>query len=446
MTDTTALSAADLREATGEGRLSAMEVAEAFLARIAAEEPGIGAWAYHDPDGVREEARKLDEVRASGQPLGPLHAVPVGLKDIIDTQRMPTENGTVIDKGRVPENDAAVVRRLKEAGALIMGKTVTTELAFYHPAGTRNPHDPTRTPGGSSSGSAAAVAARMVPLAVGTQTNGSVIRPASFCGVVGFKPSFGTIARSGILTQSPPLDQVGVFANCIADAACLSEVLAGYDPADPWSRQGPRGGMVEVATAPVPVKPHFAFVKTPVWDKATSETQEAFGELASMLAGGCEEVPLSKHFDEAWPALGKLMSAGFAHNLKRYYQHGREALSPIMRQTIEDGGKVTAVEWQESLLWQKALRGGLKEVFEHFDAIITPAAPGEAPQGLEATGDPSFCTLWTFCGMPAVSLPLAAGSTGLPLGVQLVGPLGDDARLLRTARWLTDFVNEGAAG
>ena len=328
MTDTTALSAADLREATGEGRLSAMEVAEAFLARIAAEEPGIGAWAYHDPDGVREEARKLDEVRASGQPLGPLHAVPVGLKDIIDTQRMPTENGTVIDKGRVPENDAAVVRRLKEAGALIMGKTVTTELAFYHPAGTRNPHDPTRTPGGSSSGSAAAVAARMVPLAVGTQTNGSVIRPASFCGVVGFKPSFGTIARSGILTQSPPLDQVGVFANCIADAACLSEVLAGYDPADPWSRQGPRGGMVEVATAPVPVKPHFAFVKTPVWDKATSETQEAFGELASMLAGGCEEVPLSEHFDEAWPALGKLMSAGFAHNLKRYYQHGREHLEP----------------------------------------------------------------------------------------------------------------------
>jgi len=446
MVDVTALSAADLRAATGEGSLSAVDVAEAFLQRIAAEEPKLKAWAYHDPEGVREEAKRLDEYRASGEPLAPLHAVPVGLKDIIDTEQMPTENGTVIDKGRQPEKDAAIVRRLKQAGALIMGKTVTTELAFYHPGPTRNPHDPTRTPGGSSSGSAAAVAARMVPLAVGTQTNGSVIRPASFCGVVGFKPTFGTIARSGLLTQSPPLDQVGVFANSIADAALITEVLAGHDPDDPWSRRGPRGGMAEVANSPAPVKPHFGFVKTPVWDKADSETREAFGELTALLAGGCEEVPLSKHFDEAWPALGKLMAAGFAHNLKRYYQQAREALSPIMRDTIEQGGKVSAVEWQESLLWQKALRGGLREVFEHFDAIITPAAPGEAPSGLDATGDPSFCTLWTFCGLPAVSLPLAAGPNGLPVGVQLVGPMGDDARLLRTARWLTDFVNADDAG
>jgi len=446
MSDIIALSAAELRAATGEGRLSSLEVAEAFLARIAAEEPKLKAWAFHDPDGVREEARKLDDYRGSGQPLAPLHGVPVGLKDIIDTERMPTENGTVIDKGRQPKDEATVVRRLKEAGALIMGKTVTTELAFYHPGGTRNPHDPTRTPGGSSSGSAAAVAARMVPVAVGTQTNGSVIRPASFCGVVGFKPTFGTIPRTGILTQSPPLDQVGVFANKIADAALLTEVLAGHDPDDPGSRLGPRGGMVEAATSPAPVKPHFAFVKTPVWDKAEGETQEAFGELTAMLEGACEEVPLSKHFAEGWPALRKLMAAGFAHNLKRYYHQAAEALSPIMRETIEEGGRVTAVEWQESLMWQNALKGGLNEVFEHFDAIITPAAPGEAPQGLDSTGDPSFCTLWTFCGMPAVSLPLAAGGNGLPVGVQLVGPTGDDARLLRTAQWLTGFVNEDAAG
>lgn len=242
-----ALPAVALRERLEQGSLRAVDVAEAVAARIASDEPDTGAWAWHDPRHLAAQAAAIDTHRGRGRPTGALHGLPVGLKDIIDTARVPTENGTPIDAGRVPGQDAWIVARLKAAGALIAGKTVTTELAFMAPAATRNPAAPGRTPGGSSSGSAAAVAAGHVPLAVGSQTGGSVIRPAAFCGVVGYKPSFGTIPRTGVLAQSPSLDTIGVFARSVEDAAMLAEVLFGHDPGDRATEPAPAPRLLATA-------------------------------------------------------------------------------------------------------------------------------------------------------------------------------------------------------
>ncbi|HSM20251.1 MAG TPA: amidase, partial [Hyphomicrobiales bacterium] len=231
-----ALDAVVLRDRIAAGELGAVQLLESCLEHVDAREAEVKAWRFLDRDFACKKAGEADEWRKTGRPIGPLHGVPVGLKDIIDTHDMPTENGTPIDAGRRTRRDATIVARLRSAGAVIMGKTVTTELAYYAPRETTNPHNPAHTPGGSSSGSAAAVAAHMVPLAVGTQTNGSVIRPAAFCGVVGFKPSHGLISRIGILPQSRPLDTVGVFANSVEGAALIADVLAGHDPGDPDTR------------------------------------------------------------------------------------------------------------------------------------------------------------------------------------------------------------------
>jgi Asp-tRNA(Asn)/Glu-tRNA(Gln) amidotransferase A subunit family amidase len=437
-----ALDAVELRDRLAAGELGAVQLLESCLERVDAREAEVKAWRFLDRDFALKKAGEADEWRKKGRPTGGLHGVPVGLKDIIDTRDMPTENGTPIDAGRRPRRDATIVARLRSAGAIIMGKTVTTELAFYEPRETANPHNPAHTPGGSSSGSAAAVAAHMVPLAVGTQTNGSVIRPAAFCGVVGFKPSFGVIPRAGLLTQSRPLDTIGVFANSINDAALLADVLAGHDPGDPDSLMEAPPRLLELARSEPPLKPLFAFVRQPAWDQAEASTHEAFAELAEELGDLCDEVPLPDVFAEAIPAHAALMFGGFSRNLQTYYERGREQLSERMRKAIEDGHKITAAQYLTALDWRDVLYAGLEKVFERYDAIITPAAPGEAPAGLDSTGNPAFCTPWTLLGMPAVSLPLMQGPNDLPLGVQLVGPRGNDGRLLRTANWLVRHLNE----
>jgi Asp-tRNA(Asn)/Glu-tRNA(Gln) amidotransferase A subunit family amidase len=434
------LSALDARTRMERGELRAVELVEAQLRRITAQDSEIEAFAFLDPDLPRAAAKGVDEYRASGRPIGALHGLSVGLKDIIDTADMPTENGTSIDAGRRPGRDATIVRRLREAGAIVMGKTVTTELAYASPGRTRNPHDPARTPGGSSSGSAAAVAAGMVSFAIGTQTFGSVIRPASFCGVVGFKPTHGLIPRTGIRLLAGPLDTVGVFARDVADAAMIADVLAGHDPADADTRLMPPPRLLDTALTDPPVAPDLAFVKSPVWDQAEPETQEGFAELASALGERCTEVALPDIFAEWQGAHRALMQAGMARNLAPYYQKARDKLSPAMRTIIEDGLKVTAVDYLTALDWREALANGLDQLFDRYDAIVTPAAPGEAPRGLESTGNPIFNGLWTLCGVPAVTLPLLAGPNGMPVGVQLVGRRGEDARLLRTARWLAERI------
>ncbi len=440
-TDLHGLTACEAARLIREGAISAEQLAQACLARIRETDGEVQAWAFLDPDHVLAQARAADEWRLGGRPVGPLHGVPVGVKDIIDTADMPTENGSLLHAGRTPSRDAAVVSRLRAAGAILMGKTVTTEFATFAPGKTRNPHDPAHTPGGSSSGSAAAVAAGMVPLALGTQTNGSVIRPAAFCGVYGFKPTHGLISRHGVLRTSRTLDQVGVFARTVEDLALLTEPLVGYDERDPDTRPRARPPLRQVAGEEPPLPPLLGFVKTPAWDRAEEETRLAFGELVEHLGDRVEEVELLPSAAGAWDWHQTVMEAEMAANLEREWEKGRDHLSASLRGQLSRGRQTSALDYQRALGRIQPLHEAFLELFEQrYDAILTPAAPGPAPKGLDSTGDPVFCTLWTFCGMPAISLPLLQAGGGLPMGVQLVGPRHGDARLLRTARWLAQRI------
>lgn len=441
-----ALPAVEIRDRIARGALKAVDYAQACLDRIAAHEGRVQAWAFLDSDHVLAQARALDARRASGAQIGPLHGLPVGIKDIIDTAGMPTQNGTPIDEGRKPLNDAFVVARLKAAGAIIMGKTVSTECAFMHPGKTRNPVNPDHTPGGSSSGSAAAVAAGMVPFAIGTQTGGSVIRPAAYCGIVGVKPSFGTIPRSGILPQSPFLDTVGTFARSVQDAALLTEVLMGYDVGDPATFPAPPARLLDVAQARPPVKPMFAYVHLPAHDEADDQTRAAMAELVTFLGEQCFETDLPRAFMQAEEQRRRI---NFAEMSKCYFgleRRGRDQMSEVLKAAMDEGKAVLARDYLAALDWRVLLTAGLDELFERCDAILAPATPGPAPEGLGSTGPSIFNGIWTLCGSPVVSLPLFWAENGLPMGVQVIGRRGDDARLLRTARWLMEQVAAGDKG
>ncbi|MDI7862712.1 amidase [Rhizobiaceae bacterium n13] len=436
----TAMEAVILRQRIATGSLTALEVAEAFLANVAEREPQVGAWAFLDAEYVLNQARSLDAYRGTGRPLGPLHGIPVGLKDIIDTSGMPTENGTVVDKARMPAKDAAVVRRLKAAGAVIMGKTKTTELAYLEPAVTRNPHHPDHTAGGSSVGSAAAVAAGMVPLAIGTQTGGSVVRPASYCGVVGYKPSFGMISRAGILAQSPSLDTVGVFARSMADAALLADVLCGDDPEDRSTVRAPPPQLLERAQSDAPVAPAFAFVRTPFWQSAEPGMQAGMEEVAALLGEHCFEAELPPAFGEALAIRETINLAEMSKCYHRYTLHGESSLSETIRRALKRGSEIPARDYIAALDWPDVLNAGLWAIFGRCDAILTPAAPGPAPADRGTTGPSTFNGMWTLCGLPTITLPILSDESGMPMGVQLVGRRGDDGRLLRTANWLLRFL------
>ncbi|MDF1585334.1 amidase [Marinimicrococcus flavescens] len=431
-----AVMARDLRE----GRVSARELVEAYLARIAADEPRLHCFAHLDPAHARAQAELADAARQAGRPLGPLHGVPVGIKDIFDTADYPTEHGSPIMAGRRPREDSAVAARLRAAGAIVLGKTVTTEFATFAPGPTRNPHDPARTPGGS----AAAVAAGMMPLAVGSQTNGSVIRPASFCGVYGLKPTHGLISRRGCLLQSPTLDHVGVFARCLEDAALLVDVLAGHDPADRATRPSASSGLARGLHTGPSLPPRLAFVQGPAWEEAEPATREAFRELAQHLGDRLVAIDLPEPFAEANKVHRTVWTAELAHHLGPDLARAPELVSPQLTELLEDGRRVLALDYQGALAMRDLYNRALDEVFHEFDALLTPAAPGEAPQGLESTGSPAFCSLWTLCGTPAVSLPILEGPAGMPLGCQLVAARGDDLRLLRVADWLVGMVSEAA--
>lgn len=427
-----ALGADALIEGIRGGVFSAEAVVRSCLERIAQVEDRVQAWIFLDPELAIRQARAADRLQATGAVLGALHGVPVGIKDIIDTADMPTENGTVLHAGRRPAKDATVVARLRAAGAIIMGKTVTTELATYFPGKTRNPHDPEHTPGGSSSGSAAAVAAGMVPLAVGTQTNGSVIRPAAFCGVVGFKPTYGLISRDGVLRQSPALDQIGVFARSPGDAALLAESLCDPAALPRW---------LEGAGAGSPRLPRIAFVKTSIWNRTAFDAREALAGLVARLGGTVIEVEMPEAAAGVWEWQRTVMEAEIAANYDAEWRQGRERLSESLCNQIERGRSITAVDYRHALEQIALVNAAFDPLYGGYDVIMTPAVPGTAPRGLDSTGDPAFCTLWTFCGMPALTLPLLRSTNGLPLGVQLVAPRFCDAQLLRAARWLCNAVH-----
>ncbi len=410
------LGVADAAAAIAAGTLTATALAESCLARIAARDAEVRAWVTLEADRVLDEARR----RAAEAPRGPLHGVPLGVKDIIDTADLPTERGSALFRGRRPTRDAVCVARLRAAGAIVFGKTVTTEFAYFAPGPTRNPHDPRHTPGGSSSGSAAAVADAQVPGALGTQTAGSVIRPASFNGVVGFKPTYGAIPVEGVLPLAPSLDTVGLFAREARDLPPLFSVLADDATAPP------------TPTAP----PAIALVRTPYWERGDPAMRAALEGFASDLTKS--GIAVEELDGTPLDGLAELQSAllvAEAHDvLTPLVARDPEAIRPETRRLLaEDAGDLDALR---AALAPASVRGMhfLEErVFARGAFALTPAAPGEAPAGLDATGDPLFNRIWTLLGLPCLSLPIGTGAAGLPLGAQLVGPRDGDAALLAAA-------------
>ena len=442
-TDLTALTAVEAAARIAKGETTSEELVRACLDRIAGQEPQLQAWAFLDREHALTQAKGADEQRRQGRGVGPLHGVPVGIKDVIDTADMPTENGSAIFKGHQPRQDAACVTALRRAGAIVMGKTVTTELATRVPSRTRNPVNLDHTPGGSSSGSAAAVAAGMVPLAVGTQTGGSVIRPAGYCGVYGFKPTFGLIPRTGVLSQAPSLDTIGVLARSVEDVALIADALATFDPGDPSSARTSQPRLLATATEDFPLAPLFAFVKTHAWGAADPVTREAFEELVAELGDQVTEIGLDSTVENGLAAARTVQDVEMAANYGPLLDRAPELVAKSLAQRIEAGRQVRGTKYFAALNAREQFYATCQELFTNYGTILTPAALGPAPANLGTTGDPVFCGFWTYLGVPAVTLPLLEAD-GLPMGVQLVGPRRDDGRLLRTARWLARRL-EGAA-
>ncbi|MDP2677517.1 MAG: amidase [Rhodoferax sp.] len=430
-----ALGAEDLVALFRQGSLSLLDYVATMLAYTRAVEPEVQAFAHHDANIVALQTERLDALRNVGAPLPPLFGVPVAIKDNIDTCDYPTEWGYLPASGRTPSVDAFLVHKLRQAGALVWAKSRCTELAYMQPTVTKNPRAPGHTPGGSSSGSAAAVAAGLVPVAVGTQTNGSVIRPASFCGVVGFKPSRGLIFNGGILKGAPSLDQVGVFARTVPDAAAVAEVLIGGHQQASGQLIFPMQLAAICAEEP-PLPPKFMFVKTPMWERVDPGAREAFEALADELKDCMVEVELPPSVANALVWHKTIMEAEMHASLQRLVADNANQASPPTLDMLARGAQLLAADYLTANERLQAAAAGFDEFFEHFDAILTPATLGAAPSGLTSTGDPVMSTLWTFAGLPCLSLPLLQTEAGLPLGVQLVGGLRNDARLLRTARWL----------
>ncbi len=347
----------------------------------------------------------------------------------METEGIPTGMGSPVFAGFVPRRSAEVVRRLEGAGAIVIGKTVTAEFAFYTPGKARNPWNPAHTPGGSSSGSAAAVAAGFVSAAIGTQTNGSVIRPAAFCGVVGFKPTAGAISLDGIHPFSPSLDQVGVFARSVPDAALMAAVLAAHG--DPTAT-------VTGEIASLAVAPRLAAVRSPVWHLADAPAQKHFLDTVERLrAAGAsvEDRVLPKVFEDAHAVHRTIMWAEGARVFAELQRRERQRLSFRLNALIDEGAAIAPFELNRALAQKAELAADLHVFFNGFDGIITLAAPGEAPADLSGTGDPAFCTIWTLCGVPAITLPAGKGPQGLPIGLQIVSPISSDDHLLATAQW-----------
>ena len=415
------LGAARAARMIAEGKLTAEALVLALLERIAARDPEVHAWVALDAEIAMLQARACDR-RAE---RGPLHGIPVGVKDVIDTADFPTEYNSPIYRGHQPHTDAACVGLLKRAGGIVLGKTATTEFAYQHPCATRNPHNLEHTPGGSSSGSAAAVADGMVPLALGTQTGGSVIRPASFCGIVGYKPSFGTVNRAGLKFVAESLDTLGLVGRSVEDVALLAHALA--DVALP-----------DLAAKP-PRAPRVGLCRTPRWEEAHETTRSLVERAAKTLERAGAQVT---DFDFG-PGLAGIyddhtviMDHECARALAWEYGNRRELLSPSIAGHIEKGWGYPRTRYDEALRNGIGYRARIEEVFARQDFLLTPSAPGEAPQGIASTGSSIFNRAWTLLGVPCVTLPVFKGPGGLPIGIQVVGPFLGDTPTLQWAEWV----------
>ncbi|HXZ48647.1 MAG TPA: amidase [Usitatibacter sp.] len=438
----------DTLRAYREGRATVQDYVAACSQRIAALEPRVQAWEWFDASRAMADA----EERAGGILADlPLYGIPVGVKDIVNTRGIPTRMGSVIFASHVPTTSAWVVRRLEALGGLVMGKTVTTEFAYRAPGKTRNPWNPAHTPGGSSSGSAAAVAAGFVPVAIGTQTLGSVIRPAAFCGVVGYKPTHGAISRTGIHPFAPTLDTVGVFARSVADAAWFGACLMGADARDEATmvRAAPR--LLHVPLEPLAAAPRVAVVRTQKWTLASDAQRAHFDECVAKLAAAgarAKDVNLPRLFEAAWGDAMTIMEREAVKSFAAVESRHRIRLSPHLTEVLDRGRAVTPERYARARARREDYRAWLDRLFESHEAIVTIPAPGEAPEGLASTGDASFCSLWTLTGLPAVTIPSGRGPRGLPLGFQVVGRYREDELALRVAAWCESVLgfNPGLAG
>ena len=427
------MSATETAVAVRSGTSSAKQQVQDAKTRILVNEQKIGAWRYLDWDLATGQAHEIDLAGSTKNMGGTLTGVPVGIKDIIDTHDQPSENGTEADRGRMPAVDATVVARLRRAGAVILGKTVTTECACGVSRNTRNPHDLLRTPGGSSSGSAAAVAANMVPLALGTQTAGSVIRPAAFCGVWGMIPSHGTIPCTGVLKLSETLDHIGIFANSPDDLALAIDAISGDDGIDPYT-QGQAVTRLRTALNGRLVRPRFAFLRGPTWGEMEPDCAARYEKLAADL--GAEPRHMGDNFADIVDAHQTVMLAEISYNMWPLMERGGPMLSDMLRARLVKARNIGADDYLHMRARIYAMRMAFAEVIDDFDAAITAPAPGEAPLGLESTGSRMLTLAWTTLGVPAVNVPGMTGANGLPLGVQVVGRRGEDATVLRAAAWL----------
>jgi amidase len=401
------------------GDISAEALVRACLDRIDEEEPRVLAWEHLDRDAALAEARRVDGLR----PRPPLLGLPVAVKDIIDTADMPTACGSPIHRGRRPAADAAAVAALRSRGAVILGKTVTTEFAYFTPGKTRNPRDPSRTPGGSSSGSAAAVAARMVPAALGTQTAGSIIRPAAYCGVVGFKPTHGTVPLDGVSLFAPSLDTLGLFVRAVEDVAPVLEAMTTAFQARPARAAPPRVGLCRTE-------------QWPLADDCSRAVVEESARRLERAGAAVREIDLGPEFVGLADAQRTVMAAEAARIFEPLRREHDDQLSPVLRNLLDTGASTFPERHRAALAQAERCRGLLPRVFEAVDVLLTPSAMGEAPAGLSSTGDPAFNRIWTLLHLPCVTLPAGVGPHRMPLGVQAVGPLGGDGELLAHAGWL----------
>ena len=419
------ISAVNALEMMQKGEITSEEYVIAFLEHIKNREPEVGAWIFLDPEMALQQAREADKRRRDKSP-GKLNGLPIGIKDIIDTKDMPTENGSLIHKDRRPPEDAHLVKLLRDAGAVIMGKCVTTEFALSAPGKTKNPKDLECTPGGSSSGSAAAVSDYMIPLAIGSQTGGSVLRPASFTGILGLKPTFGTISRSGMSPISERLDHPGIYANSIDDIRLVASVILSYDKKD--LDMDSNYSFRNASNLKKPLK--FAFIKGPVWGSGDHDMQEKIKQFVDNSNLEITSVELGDDFIEAARCHEIIMNGSISRSLANYYENNKSKLHPFTIARFEAGKSVSTNSYIDAIEKAKKMKQTLSEIFLKFDAIITPAAPGQAPRDLMNTGNAIFNGYWTMLGVPAISLPLLEGKDGLPIGIQVITSWNKEAELL----------------
>jgi len=426
MTDPNELSALEAAQRIADGRLTSEALIHTCLERIYAREDIIGAWAHLDADHAVAEAKQCDSEPARG----PLHGIPVGIKDIIDTVDMPTAQGSPIYAGNQPAADAACVALLREAGAIILGKTVTTEFAAMTPGKTRNPHNPDHSPGGSSSGSAAAIADFMVPLALGSQTIGSTIRPSTYCGVVGFKSSYGSFSLAGMKPQAPSMDALGLMARSVDDIVLLRALLLGV------------AQLPDAGPDPVLQPPRIGVSRSPHWNKAESEMVRAIEAAVQALedsGAALEEIVLEPEFADVLDAQWTILMFECSRGLRYELNNHADALSEPLRNLLEQGRTCPYDEYLAALDLAARCRALIAPIFDRVDVLLTPSAAGPAPL-FGAPTDLLFQRLWTVLHLPSITLPAYVSATGLPVGIQLVGGLGSDSNLLSIARWVEERV------